>query len=248
MYINDTYIGVYLLAAIIGLAVGQLVDWMNERLPENKKIFSSDIFRKYKIDFKPNYILMIITSVIYIGLVYKFGIQDSIIENLNLIKYAILTPMLLSAFVIDYKKQIIPNRLNLTIFEIGLIIAFLYGFSNVAITIDLLLGMIAGGVIFLLIMLIGKLIYNKPGMGFGDIKLMLAIGLYFGLTNIILISIMSFLIGAIWAIILMIIKKMKKDQYMAFGPFIVIATFINIFVPFEILLNIVMNILTLGMY
>lgn len=248
MYINDTYIGVYLLAAIIGLAVGQLVDWMNERLPENKKIFSRDILRKYKIDFKPNYILMIITSVIYIGLVYKFGIQDSIIENLNLIKYAILTPMLLSAFVIDYKKQIIPNRLNLTIFEIGLIIAFLYGFSNVAITIDLLLGMIAGGVIFLLIMLIGKLIYNKPGMGFGDIKLMLAIGLYFGLTNIILISIMSFLIGAIWAIILMIIKKMKKDQYMAFGTFIVIATFINIFVPFEILLNIVMNILTLGMY
>lgn len=248
MYIKDTYIGVYLLAAIIGLAVGQLADWMNERLPENKKIFSRDIFRKYKIDFKPNYILMIITSVIYIGLVYKFGIQDSIIENLNLIKYVILTPMLLSAFIIDYKKQIIPNRLNLTIFEIGLIVAFLYGFSNVAITIDLLLGMIAGGGIFLLIMLIGKLIYNKQGMGFGDIKLMLAIGLYFGLTNIILISIMSFIIGAIWAIILMIIKKVKKDQYMAFGPFIVIATFLNIFVPFEILLNIVMNILTLGMY
>ena len=45
--------------------------------------------------------------------------------------------MLLSAFVIDYRLQIIPNRLNLTMFEIGVVIAFLYGMSNVAITIDM---------------------------------------------------------------------------------------------------------------
>ena len=56
MYIHETYIGFYLLAAIIGLGIGQLVDWMNERIPENKRVFSLDIFRKYKIDFKPNYI------------------------------------------------------------------------------------------------------------------------------------------------------------------------------------------------
>ena len=65
MYINDTYIGFYLLAAIVGLGIGQLVDWMNERLYEKQKVFSRDIFRKYKIDFKPNYILMIITAIIY---------------------------------------------------------------------------------------------------------------------------------------------------------------------------------------
>ena len=129
MYINDTYIGFYLLAAIVGLAVGQFVDWMNQRLQENKKVFSTDIFRKYKIEFKPNYILMLITATIYVGLVYKFGIQDSFIENLNLIKYIILTPMLLSVFVIDFKSRIIPNRLNLTMFEIGIVIAFLFGFS-----------------------------------------------------------------------------------------------------------------------
>ena len=154
----------YILASIIGLTVGQLVDWMNERLPENKKVFSTDIFRKYKIDFKPNYILMLITAVIYVGLVYKFGIQDSFIGNLNLIKYVLLVPMVLSAFVIDYKLQIIPNRLNLTMFEIGIVIAFLYGFSNVAITIDLLLGMLVGGGIFLFIALIGSLIYSKEAM------------------------------------------------------------------------------------
>jgi len=249
MYINDTYIAFYLLAAIIGLGIGQLVDWMNERLPENKRIFSRDIFRKYKIEFKPNYILMLITSVIYVGLVYKFGIQDTFIENLNLIKYLILTPMLLSAFVIDYKKQIIPNRLNLTIFETGAVISFLFGFSNVAITIDMILGMIAGAVIFLIIALIGGLIYGtKEAIGMGDIKFIAAIGLYFGFTNITLISIMAFLIGAITAVILIISKRKKASEYMSFGPAIVIATFISIFVPFEIVVITLKTIFTLGMY
>ena len=50
---------------------------------------------------------MFITSAIYIGLVYKFGIQNTFIGNLNLIKFLILTPMLLSAFIIDYKMKII---------------------------------------------------------------------------------------------------------------------------------------------
>lgn len=249
MYINDTYIGFYLLAAIIGLAIGQLVDWMNERLTENKKVFSRDIFRKYKIDFKPNYILMLVTAIIYVGLVYKFGIQDRLIENLNLIKYIILTPMLLSVFVIDYKKQIIPNRLNLTMFEVGMVIAFLFGFSNVAITIDMLLGMLAGAIIFLILAIIGGLIYgHKDVIGLGDIKFISVLGLYFGFTNIIVISIMSFLIGAIFAIILILSKRKKSNEYMSFGPFIVISAFISIFVPFEIIVTALKMIFTLGMY
>ena len=156
--------------------------------------------------------------------------------------------MLLSAFVIDYRQQIIPNRLNLTMFEIGLIIAFLYGMSNVAITVDMLLGMLVGGGIFLAITLIGSLIYGKEALGFGDVKLMGALGLYFGVSNILAISAMSFLIGAILGIILIVTKIKKSDEYIPFGPFIVIATFISIFVPFDILLKILLVIFTLGTY
>ena len=248
MYINDTNIGFYIVALIIGLIVGQFVDWMNKRLPEYKKVFTKEIFKEYKMNFKPNYILMVITAVIYIILVYVFGIQKNFIENLTLIKYLILTPMLLSAFVIDYRLQIIPNRLNLTMFEVGIVIAFLYGTSNVAITIDMLLGMLVGGGIFLVITLIGGLIYGKEAMGFGDVKLMGALGLYFGVSNILLISVMSFLIGAILGIIFIISKIKKSDEYIPFGPFIVISTFIAIIIPFNILLNALMTILTLGMY
>ena len=248
MYINDTHIIFYIIIAFLGAIVGQFVGWMNKRLPEYKKIFSREIFQEFKINPQINYKLIIVTMLIYIAILYRYGIQNTIIGNLNLIKYLVLTPMLLSAFIIDYKQQIIPNRLNLTIFEFGLIIAFLYGMSNVAITIDMLFGMIAGGGIFLIITLLGGLIFGKEALGFGDVKLMGALGLYFGFSNIIAIAIMSFLIGGILGIILIITKIKKKDEYIPFGPFIVIATFISIFVPFNVLARILLTIFTLGMY
>ena len=246
MYINDTHIGFFIGAAILGLFVGQLIEWISKRLPENKKIISRDIFRTLKIQFKPNYILMLLTSAIYVGLIYFIGIQKSLIGNLELIEYLLLVPMLLSAFIIDYKSKIIPNRLNLTMFEVGIVIAFLYGFSNVAITIDLLFGMILGGGIFLIIALISRLIYGKEAMGFGDVKFMAALGLYFGFVNTALISLTSFLLGAIIGIMLIVFKVKKSNEYMPFGPFIVMAALICIFVPSEILLNVLKTIFTLG--
>ena len=248
MYINDTHIVFYIIVGLLGLFVGQFVDWMNKRLPEYKKVFTKEIFQEHKINPKANYKLMLITMALYLALLYRYGIQNTIIGNLNLIKYLVLTPMLLSAFVIDFKQQIIPNRLNLTMFEFGLIIAFLYGMSNVAITIDMLLGMLAGGGVFLIITLLGSLFFGKEALGFGDVKLMGALGLYFGWANILSISVMSFLIGAILGIFLIVTRVKKKDEYIPFGPFIVIATFISIFIPFNILLPILLKIFTLGTY
>lgn len=248
MYFNDVHIAYYVVVAILGLFVGEFVNWMNKRLPEYKAVFSNDLIAEYKINFKPNYILMLVTSTIYIFLVYRFGIGTTIISNLDLVKYMILTPMLLSAFVIDYKLQIIPNRLNLTIFEVGIIFAFLYGLSNVAITINMLLGMLAGGGIFLLITLIGGLFYGKEAMGFGDVKIMGALGLVFGLSDIIMISVLSFLLGAVISIVLLVTKKKGTDEYIPFGPFIIIATFIVMLVPHNIMLLVLLKIFTLGMY
>lgn len=151
-------------------------------------------------------------------------------------------------FYVDLKEQIIPNRLNLLIFEIGLVLVFIYGFININISLNLLLGMLAGGGIFLVITLIGGLIAGKEAMGMGDVKLMGALGLFFGLQNIIVISVLAFLIGAIVSIVIMIIKRKGTDTYIPFGPFIVISSVITIFVPFSILFTILMKIFTLGMY
>lgn len=248
MYINDVNIIYYILVGIIGLIVGQFIDWCNIRLPEYKKIFSKEFFTTYLRHFKPNYILSFGIAVIYIALLYFIGWQSNILYQLDLIKYLVLTPMLISALIIDMKLQIIPNRLNLTIFEVGLIFTFLQGINNVSVAIDMLLGCLVGAGIFLLITLIGGIIAGKEAMGFGDVKLMGAIGLFLGWMNIIAVSLMSFLIGAIIIIILITTKKKKTDEYIAFGPFIVTASIIAIIVPFDVLLFVLMKIFTLGMY
>ena len=85
-------------------------------------------------------------------------------------------------------------------------------------------------------------------MGFGDVKLMGALGLLFGFQNIIAIAVMSFLIGAILSIFLLVTKIKKIDEYIPFGPFIVIATFISIYVPFEQIKAFLMTVFTLGLY
>ncbi len=248
MYFNDVHIAYYVIAAILGLFVGQFTDWMNKRLPEYKKIFTLDLFREYKSNFKPNYILMLLTAIIYVTIIYVYGIKETLIANLDLIKYLLLTPMLISAFVIDYKYQIIPNRLNLTIFEVGLVFSFIYGLSDVAIAINMFLGMLAGAGIFFLITFLGGIFYGKEAMGFGDVKLMGALGLYFGLSNIIIITLLSFLIGALLSVILLLSKIKKSNEYIPFGPFIVIGAFISIYVPFEAIKNILLEIFTLGLY
>lgn len=248
MYINDVHIAYYVGVAILGLFMGLFTDWAIKRLSKKKTVLFLDFFKKYLKEFRPNYIIMFVTVIIYVLLIYVHGFGTTIVSNLDLVKYFLLTPMLLIALVIDFKQQIIPNRLTLTMFELGLLFTFLYGLSNIAISINMILGMFAGAGIFLGITLIGGALFGKEAMGFGDVKIMGALGLLFGLSNIIIITLISFLVGAILSIILLITKIKKSDEYIPFGPFIVIATFVSMYIPFETLKNALMTIFTLGMY
>ena len=242
MYWNDTHILIYLVVAIIGAIGGQIIDYLNKTFLEEGKILSKESIKKYKVIAKPRYSLVLINTLLYCTLLYKFGI------SLEFFEFAPLCSMLICAFMVDYKAQIIPNRLNLTMFEFVLIFVFIYGISNLNLSKDLLLGMLTGGGIFLAITLVGGLIAGKEAMGLGDVKLMGALGLYFGLTRIIMISVLSFLVGAIGSIAVILARKNRKDGYIPFGPFIVIATIITIFVPTDSLYVFLMKVFTLGMY
>lgn len=242
MYINNINILYYLFIGIIGLGVGQFVSWCTIRLPEYRKVFVKEFFTIYLKNEKPKYIYMVATALLYVGILYIYGFQ------IKTLAYLALIPMLICAFAIDYRLKIIPNRLNLTIFEVGLVFTFIEGIINVNIAIDMLLGMVVGAGIFLFITLVGGLIAGKEAMGFGDVKLMGALGLFFGWRTIIIISLIAFLLGAIIGVILVICRRKKGEEYIPFGPFIVIATIIAMFVPFDILLFVMLKIFTLGTY
>ena len=246
MYINDLHILTYVVAGIIGLIIGQFIDWCNIRMPEYKKIFSKEFFKEYLKNCKPKYILMSIIAIAYIAVLYFNGI------SITSLKYMLLIPMLIIAFMIDLKLQIIPNRLTLTIFETGLVFTFAETLLNtnlgINIFVDNILGMLVGGGIFLLITLIGGAIAGKEAMGFGDVKLMGALGLFFGWLNMILISVMAFLFAAVVSIVILIARRKKISEYIPFGPFIVVATMIPIYINTPELLFILLKIFSLGTY
>ena len=159
--------------------------------------------------------------------------------------------MLLSAFCIDYKLQIIPNRLTLTMAEVGIAFSFFRGINNLNVAVEMWLGMALGAIIFLILTYLGNLIFRKETMGFGDVKLMAALGLFFGWRNIIAITILSFFIAAIFSIYLIIKSKIKKqeiDEFIPFGPFIVLASFIVMFIPLNIWIRLIFMIFTFGRY
>ena len=246
MYINELHILTYVIVGVIGLIVGQLVDWCNLRMTEHKKLISKDFFKEYLKNTRPKYLLMIIVAVAYIILLYLKGL------TIDTVKFIFLIPMLLSAFLIDFKSQIIPNRLTLTVFETGLIFTFIETIQNtnlgINIFIDNILGMLIGGGIFLLITLLGGLMARKEAMGFGDVKLMAALGLFFGWLNIILISVMSFLFAAIVSIVILISRKKKSSEYIPFGPFIVVSSLIPMYIATSDILMVLLKIFSLGTY
>lgn len=247
MFINDIHIFWYVGIGLLGLIVGRFLGLVNKNLPEHKTIFSVDTIKEYLKNTNANYGLMVTISVIYIALLRIVGIED----ELQLAQFIILAPMLVSAFCIDYKLQIIPNRLTLTMCEIGLVFSFLRGLNNLNVAIEMWLGMIVGAGIFLLLTFLGNLVFRKETMGFGDVKLMGALGLFFGWRSIIAISILSFFIAAIYSLVLIIKNKIKKqdmEEFIPFGPFIVLASFVVMFVPLDILIKITFWIFTFGRY
>lgn len=238
MYFNDIHILIYLAVGIIGCFVGQIVGQVNLRLINNEKIVEKGSLKKFKQEFVPYYSLMVLMFVLYIILLYACGIQKNWHSNIRIISYFLLLPLLICAFKIDWKKQVIPNRLVLTIFELGLIITFFEGIvsqAGVSFALNRFEGMACGAFVFLIITLLGGLVAGKEAMGMGDVKLMGALGLFFGMRGILIISVLAFVIGAIASIFLLLSKKKKANEYIPFGPFIVIAVVIAMLIPEEIL-------------
>lgn len=138
---------------------------------------------------------------------------------------------LLLAFCMDVKYMIIPHTSCFIILAMGIIKnIYLFSIDNL---ISSVLGLLVGGLFFYLINLIFGLFSKKTGFGFGDIKLLASIGFLVGLKDIVVIIIMSIFISAIFSLLFLLYNHIlkKKKEYIPFGPFIVISTFVVMIVP-----------------
>ncbi len=220
--------------ALLGLAMVPTATALVDIFSKEEKVTIKAIKEKKKFSYMMGLILPISLIILFyaFGLTWKFAV------------YAFLAVMLIIDAFVDVKAQIIPNELNFIGFLVGIVLTYIALVKNTEVGLDMLLGMLTGGGIFLLIALFAFVAYKKEGMGLGDVKLMGVLGLFFGVFNTIQIFILSFAIGAVVSILLMIFKIKKSTDYMAFGPFIVIATVITMFIPYTVMFPWYMNLLS----
>jgi leader peptidase (prepilin peptidase)/N-methyltransferase len=97
--------------------------------------------------------------------------------------------------------------------------------------INSVLGILTSGGVLLTAGFLGQLIYKKKVMGDGDIKLMASIGAFIGWKKALLAVFIAAVMGGIAVLILLAAKKIKKKEYIPFGPFLSTASFITLFLP-----------------
>lgn len=133
----------------------------------------------------------------------------------------ILTWILIALTFIDFDTQLLPDRYTLTLAGLGLA---LNSFSIYVSPSAAIWGYIIGFLCLWTVYYLFKVITGKEGMGYGDFKLLAALGAWMGPLLLPLIVLLSSLVGAIIGIILLKIRK--ENQPFAFGPYIAIAGWI----------------------
>lgn len=175
----------------------------------------------------------------------KISIQYPIVEILTAVAAYLLAPKNLNPndlmlfafyfsvfcaflvhFLVDIKHQILPDQVNIFL---GLLF-----FAMAVVNLNWVHWSIGGliGVGFpLLVTWVFYLLRGQVGLGGGDMKLFGVLGLYLGPIGIMQNIFLSCFLGALVGGGLMIMKIIKRDHPIAFGPFIIVVSFVQIFFP-----------------
>ncbi len=133
---------------------------------------------------------------------------------------------LIALAVIDIDTQLLPDDITLPLVWIGLLVNMYGGFTDIN---SAVIGAVAGYLSLWSVYWGFKLITGKEGMGYGDFKLLAAIGAWLGWSILPLVILCSSLVGTVAGIGLMIAAKLKKSIPIPFGPYLVGGAFIALF-------------------
>jgi leader peptidase (prepilin peptidase)/N-methyltransferase len=133
---------------------------------------------------------------------------------------------LLALTFIDFDTQLLPDDLTLPLLWGGLLANVFGLFAPLA---EGVIGAIAGYLVLWSIYWLFKLIRGKEGMGYGDFKLLAALGAWLGWKMLPLIILGSSVVGAAIGIGLVVLKGRDHNVPLAFGPYLAIAGMIALF-------------------
>ncbi len=133
---------------------------------------------------------------------------------------------LLPLAVIDFHTQLLPDSMVLPLLWFGLFANLFEIFVPLH---DAVVGAMAGYLSLWLVYHAFRLVTGKEGMGYGDFKLLAALGAWFGWQLLPWIILAASCVGASLGILLMVTKKLQQGQAMPFGPFLAGAGLVVLF-------------------
>ena len=126
--------------------------------------------------------------------------------------------ILIALTFIDFDHQLLPDSLTLPLLWLGLFInLFPNGFVGIR---EAVIGAMAGYLSLWSIYWLFKILTKKEGMGYGDFKLLAALGAWFGWKMLLPIVLFSSGVGAIVGILLIVAAKHGKNVPIPFGPYL----------------------------
>ncbi|MDE2156963.1 MAG: prepilin peptidase [Xanthomonadaceae bacterium] len=168
----------------------------------------------------------LLSGVLSAVVVWKFGPSGHALAGL------VLTWTLIALSGIDLRTQLLPDQLTLPLLWLGLLLALL------PMTVDAgsaIIGAAIGYLSLWSVYWLFKLLTGKEGMGYGDFKLLAALGAWMGPVALLPMILLSSLIGALVGGSLIVLRRHQREIPMPFGPFIAAAGWVWLVAGHELL-------------
>ena len=236
---------IYFILLISGLLLGSFSNMLIYRLPNEKSLFRGRSYCPFcNQDLALRSLMPVISYIIQKGRClscrHPIPIRYLLVECLmpsclilcylsyDLTFYSIQLMIYCWICIILFFSDLETSLLPTTISFFGIIMGLIWTLKT-HLLFDSLMGMGSGIIIYGSIALIAQFWYKKPALGQGDIILIGMIGAYWGLKIVIITCYLSFLVGGVIALFLLLTKRKSKQDHIPFAPAIIIASYLAIF-------------------
>ncbi len=162
----------------------------------------------------------LLTATLSACVAWRFGVSPAAAGAL------IFVWIMIALAFIDFDTRLLPDSLTLPLLWLGLIFNLLTG--NIPLE-DAVIGAVAGYLFLWSVYWLFKLLTGKEGMGYGDFKLLAAIGAWLGWQALPLTIVLASITGALFGIILIALRRHQRNTPMPFGPFLAVAGLLTLF-------------------
>jgi leader peptidase (prepilin peptidase)/N-methyltransferase len=159
----------------------------------------------------------LLTGLMTLSLAWHFSVSPALLGAM------LFTWSLIALTMIDIDHTLLPDNITLPLLWLGLL--FNIGATYVGLR-DAVLGTMLGYLVLWSVYWLFKLLTGKEGMGYGDFKLLAALGAWLGWQSLPLIILLSSLVGAVCGLALMVFKRRGRDVPIPFGPYLAAAGWI----------------------